>query len=230
MQHREFADGECYHVYNRGVEKRPVFMSEADYKRFLFSLFTCGVRKLPPHDRRAHKDLALAAHLLSKGAGRLVEILCLCLMPNHFHLLLRQLTANGIPLYLQKLTTAYTMYFNKRYAHSGVLFQGTYRSRHVDRDAYLLPVSRYIHLNPLDLTVPGWRERGIMDPAAAHQALLQYPWSSYGEYAGHPRYQQFVATDLLTSIFGSPDRYVSYVTRDWRAVSRAEADFSMHKV
>ncbi len=224
MQHREFAEGECYHVYNRGVEKRIVFAADTDYGRFLFSLFACAVRRLPPHDRRAPKTVPLARQLLAGVAGQLVDILCFCLMPNHFHLLLRQRVADGVPLYLQKLMTAYTMYFNKRYEHSGVLFQGTYQSRHVDRDEYLLPVSRYIHLNPLDLTTPGSKERGIVNPSAAHQALLQYPWSSYGEYAGQPRYQPLVSTDLLLSILGSADRYAAYVTRGPSIVSRAKAN------
>ena len=224
MNREEPGTGECYHVYNRGVEKRTVFTSVADYERFMFSVFACNAPKPFRFRQRGDRGLQSVRQLLADVPGQLVDLICFCLMPNHFHLLLRQRCDNGIALYLQKLLTAYTMYFNKRYDHSGVLFQGTYQRRHVDRDEYLLPVSRYIHLNPLDLSQPGWQERGITDPAAVHQVLLDYPWSSYGEYAGRPRYAPFVATGLLSDIFGSPERYASYVTRGWQIVPRVAAD------
>src|SRR3989344_2030506 len=94
--------------------------------------------------------------------GSLVSVLAYCLMPNHFHLVLRQKNQDGITLFMRKLATAYAMYFNTKYDHSGVLFQCRYKSKHVNTDAYLRWIFSYVHLNPLEIIQPEWKERGII--------------------------------------------------------------------
>lgn len=98
-----------------------------------------------------------------------VELITYCLMPNHFHLLLKQKTVSGMTELMRKIGTAYVMYFNDRYTREGTLFQGTYKAVPIDSEAYLLHVSRYIHQNPLEL---------------GKTNALSYPYSSYPIYLG----------------------------------------------
>ncbi len=127
-----------YHVYNRGVEKRVIFMDDTDYAVFLNLL----KRYL---DDRPHKDL--------KGIDypwlhKKIELLSFCLMPNHFHLLFYQVEAGSMATLIQAVCSSYTKYFNKKYKRVGPLFQGVYKASLIYDDAYVQHISRYIHLNP----------------------------------------------------------------------------------
>ncbi len=90
----------------------------------------------------------------------LVEILCFCLMPNHFYLILKQLIEGGILLFMQKLA-GYVYYFNLKFKRIRSLFQGKFKAIEIDNENYLLHLSRYQHLNPLELIEPDWKEDGI---------------------------------------------------------------------
>lgn len=215
MRRVQFADGECYHIYNRGVEKRNIFGARGDYERFLYVLFACNDHRPLVNTYRAFRGLVSIGTEGDERRDPYVDILCFGLMPNHFHLLLRQRCAGGVSAFLQKFGTAYTMYFNTKYERDGALFQGSYKAIHVPCDEYLLPLSRYIHLNPLDLVQPAWRERGIRDPKNIHLFLVEYPWSSYADYVGEVRYPFLVDTTLLRGIFPAPGEYAAYV-EDWR--------------
>ncbi|MHB1086966.1 MAG: transposase [Minisyncoccota bacterium] len=137
---------EYYHIYNRGTEKRRIFLSKSDFGRFVSLLYLCNSDS-PVHlsNLRNLKDDELFGQKLGKP---LVQIGAYCLMPHLFHLLVRQTEDLGISRYMQKLITGYTMYFNKRNERSGVLFQGKYKSVHADSDTYLKYLLSYIHLNP----------------------------------------------------------------------------------
>lgn len=184
MRKITFAEKEFYHLYNRGVEKRRIFTSKADYDRFLALLFLCNGRiavDLKLQGRTLHE-----VQNVEKGES-IVDISCYCLMPNHYHLLVREKTKNGISNFMQKLQTGYTMYFNKRYERSGALLQGTFKAEHADEDRYLSYLSAYIHLNPVKLIDPKWKESGIADKKAAESFLKQYRYSSYPDYIGEQR-------------------------------------------
>jgi REP element-mobilizing transposase RayT len=146
MPYREsiFSAGNYYHVFSRGNEKRDIFLDPADYERFLSKMQEYKV---------IHK----------------ISIICYCLMPNHFHLLLKQNTNKSISSFIHRLTVSYSMYFNKRYDRVGHLFQGRFKAKCITKDEYLLHLSRYIHLNPLEII-------------NSIEKLEEYPWSSYGEY------------------------------------------------
>lgn len=215
MRTTRFAEGEYYHVFNRGVEKRDLFVDRADYERFLFHVYACN----DTHPLlNAHAQYRGLASIGGRESTRvpLVDILCDCLMPNHFHLLLRQLRPRGVSLFLQKLGTAYTMYFNTKYQRVGGLFQGPYKTVHVARDQYLFPLTRYIHLNPLDLLQPRWKEHGIRDWRRARAFLAQYPWSSYPDYLMAERFPGLLNTAMLQESFRGPHDYQAYVER-WTA-------------
>lgn len=152
--------GEHYHLYNRGVEKRDIFLDGADYHRFLTIL-----------DNFRHRDQE------KNGDEPLVSIVCYCLMPNHFHLIVQQKTDGGISKFIQRVSTGYTMYFNKRYERTGVLFQGKFKAKYIENDQYLLHLARYIHLNPLEMLT----EKKDKD---SFVQLRNYEWSSFSAYSG----------------------------------------------
>lgn len=214
MRRTQFAAGEYYHVYNRGVEKREIFSQRTDYERFLFCLYACNDRRPLLNSQFHYRGLA-SIGVRAKERVPLADILCLCLMPNHYHLLLRQRGDDGITKFLQKVGTAYTMYFNTKYARSGYLFQGPYQAIRVPDDQYFLPLTRYIHLNPLELTQPHWKERGVRQPKQARRFILEYPWSSYSDYVDQPRYPSLLSTTLIRRIFRTPQEYTRYV-ESWR--------------
>lgn len=126
-----------YHIYNRGAHKDLVFREEEDYTVFL-SLFKRHLSKQPTRDPVGRQY----RHLVSY-----VSLLNYCLMPNHFHLLCFNRQSQGIELLLRSISTAYSMFYNRKYSHSGHIFQGVYKATLIDSETYLQHVSRYIHLN-----------------------------------------------------------------------------------
>ncbi|MCR4275011.1 MAG: transposase [Candidatus Campbellbacteria bacterium] len=123
----------------------------------------------------------------TRGGNRIVDICTYCLMPNHFHILIKEMAEGGASKFMQKLTTGYTMYFNKRYKHTGALFQGTYKSSHANTDQYLSYLIAYIHLNPVKIIEPNWKKDGILNLQRAEMYLKEYPHSSYLDYLGKTR-------------------------------------------
>jgi len=197
MRKDVFANGEIYHAYNRGVEKRPTFLCADDYLRFLesmriFNTIKTGGRIGALYEAKPCED------------EQLVRIVAYCLMPNHFHLVLKQVADDGISRFIQKLATGYTMYFNKCYDRSGVLFQGVFKSKHVPTNEYLLHLSRYVHLNPLDLIPTG------SSPEEKRRFLREYRWSSFGEYLSVGDGLADGKAIVLNQ-FRSPKEYVKFV-------------------
>jgi len=160
-----------YHVYNRGVEKREIFLDEQDYAIFLHLLkyYLSPVEKNPIHPLINLPNYSVAfkyRHVLENLEDK-VDLFAFCLMPNHFHLIIRQKTVDGMTSLMRKISTTYAMYFNKKYDRVGYLFQGNYKAILVDRDDYLIHLSRYVHINSAEFegTVPS-----------------NYPYSSYSYY------------------------------------------------
>ena len=194
-----FENGEYYHIYNRGVDKRDIFLDEDDYRYFqhMLKLFNSSLSV-----ENARRNLAsLLENKQNSTEGRrtslseefkLVEIECFCLMPNHYHLLLKQLVDNGISLFLQKLGTGFTHFFNKKRKRTGVLFQGKTKSKHVGKDNYFEYWKMYIDLNPISLVEPNWKEAGVKDSERVLEFLESYPWQSqknfnqYRDFLGVP--------------------------------------------
>lgn len=145
-----------YHVYNRGVEKRQIFLDTQDYSIFLKNLKTY---LMPPPKQEDLKICFTLQGTTFKGVPRQsknyqkeIELVAYCLMPNHFHFLVKQLNRNSLQKFMQSLTVKYCMYFNKKYKRVGQLFQSRFKAVLVNNDRYLLHLSRYIHLNPLEYT------------------------------------------------------------------------------
>lgn len=201
MHRPKFVTDEIYHVYNRGVEKRIVFSNERDYRRFI-------------RDMEEFNDSAPAANLHRpclksdfKQRKPLVEIFCFCLMPNHYHFLLRQLVDGGITEFMRKIGTGYTNYFNLKNNRVGALFQGKFKAVHLEKQAHLLYLPHYIHLNPLDLKMPSWRDKKIENPQKALRFLESYRWSSYLDHVGKRNFPSVISQNIFRKFYGTPKEY-----------------------
>src|SRR3989344_52802 len=152
-----FIDCEYYHIYNRGNSKQTIFRDKDDYARFLGLLFACNSSENFKIDNLGKKQSLYN----SIRGSQIVNIGAFCLMPNHFHILITQTERGSISKFMQKLITAYVMYYNKKYKRSGGLFEGKFKAEHTDTDRYLKYLFSYIHLNPIKLIESKWKENGI---------------------------------------------------------------------
>ncbi len=200
------ASGEYYHVYNRGVLKRDLFLDTRDYARFLFLLlfhqsstitFSNLGREVSYFVR--HQMFNISSQNTKKiNETKKVHLVAFTLMPNHFHLLLQEQSGAGIPKYLQRLGNAYTKYFNTKYKQNGHLFQGRYQLVHVGDNEQLLYTSAYLHRNCTELK--GWRGREHI-----------YPWSSYTDFIGNNRWTGLLKPEIVLEQFSNGKDYQRWV-------------------
>lgn len=190
---RTFSENSYYHVFNRGVEKRNIFEDEQDYNIFKYYLSIY----LLPKEIIAQKFDKVPFRLLNKNLNDQLELLAYCLMPNHFHLLLKQLTIDAISRFMKQLTNAYTLYFNNKYDRVGGLMQGRFKAVLIDSDEQLLHVSRYIHLNPIT--------------AQLTSKLGNYFWSSYPSYT-NGKNDPLVKKGTILDQFNSSKDYRRFVS------------------
>lgn len=197
---KEYGAGGYYHIYNRGVEKRDIFLDEQDYKVFL------GYMKFylesPPLQGQALQDLdgkLFAPSKIQKNYHDQIELLSYCLMPNHFHLLIKQSTDRGIAEFMQSLVLKYVLYFNKKYKRVGGLFQGRYKTVLINDENQFTYISKYIHRNPID----------ILPARPGLAGLVEYKYSSYGNYLGLFG-QSWVNTHDVLSYFSKNNSKTSY--------------------
>lgn len=199
----QFAQHEFYHVYNRGVDKRQIFLDPADYHRFLELLFlaNCSEAINVRDTRKVHTSV-----FLYPKKDRLVSIGAYCLMPNHFHLLITPLVEGGISTFMNKLSTGYSMYFNKRYERTGSLFQGRYKAQHADSDEYLKYLYAYIHLNPVKLKDREVRGDVEHDREKTFSYAANYGYSSLPDYLyGNREERAIISPGDFPAYFSQPE-------------------------
>src|SRR3989344_897212 len=208
--------GEWYHCFNRGVDKRRVFQSRFDYERFLALMYVCnGTNDNAVSNRR---DTSLRAILEDPQLDRgkpIVEIGAYALMPNHPHFILREIQEGGIALFMQKLFTGYTMYFNKKHERTGALFSGAFKSKHIHNDTYLKHVVAYVLLNPAELFEPKWKQ-GIANVKGLEKKLLLYSYASTADFFGRERPEGKIATFPISEFYDDPPT-LSELLEDARA-------------
>ncbi|MBI2405346.1 transposase [Candidatus Gottesmanbacteria bacterium] len=208
--YKPYAPDSFYHIYNRGVEKRDIFLNEMDYGVFLSYL----KEYLLPKDKEVLLTIignpeaapeikadALKALRMNNFHGN-ITLTTYCLMPNHFHLLIHQNTANAIDIFMNSLATRYTMYFNRRYKRIGPLYQSVYKAVLIETDEQLLHLTRYIHRNPLDLASKGVAFKGSPE-------LFAIQPSSYPEYVGQ-RKTAWVHPEEILKFFSKTNPKLSY--------------------
>jgi len=186
-----FSIEEFYHIYSRGVDKRVIFIDDNDYYRFIKLLWICN-----HNDPIVYRDLIknLPSHNVFDFSAdqTLVDIGAYCLMPNHFHLLLYEKKEKGISIFMQKLLTSYSKYFNAKYHRTGTLYESVFKATHLDDDIYLQYIYAYINLNPVKLIFPKWKEESgneNFNNLKAKQFIEEYKYSSYQDHLGRNREQ-----------------------------------------
>lgn len=187
-----FVNGQFYHVYNRGSEKRRIFEDQRDFKRFLKTLIYYQYKGPKTKFSNYLSNQGFQPKLTQKN----VEIIAYCLIPNHFHLLIKQIQEGGITDMIKKISLSYTKYFNTKNNRVGPLFQGQFKAVLVETDEQLLHVSRYIHLNPLS--------------ALLVKKLKRYKWSSYEEYIDNKF--NICSKNEILNFFGSHQSYKQFVS------------------
>lgn len=209
-----FSPGNYYHIYNRGTEKRNIFVTETDHLRFLVLLYLCNNIKPVKIDELLSQGRSLRNLFEIDREKLLVNIGAYCLMPNHFHLLIREKIDNGISVFMKKLGTAYVMYFNKKNERSGNLFQGRFKAELVNKNEYLKYLFAYIHLNPIKLIEPEWKEKGIKDINFVNQYLANYQWSSYFNFIGKKINDPILNTEEFPEYFENRKEFNAFI-KDW---------------
>ena len=185
-----FSPEEYCHCYGRGTEKRKIFLNRKDHERFTHLLFVCNSKNtihLSDYGKKSFDDI-----FDIDRNETLVDIGAYCLMSNHFHLLIREKEDGNLSLFMQKLMTGYTMYFNKKYDRTGSLFESRFRAQHVDGDEHLKYLFSYINLNPVKMIDSNWKEEGIKNKIEAKKFLQEYIYSSYLDYLGYGRAQKII--------------------------------------
>jgi putative transposase len=206
----KFAVDEFYHIYNRGNNKMTIFFSAKDHKRFQRLLYVCNGTK--PVVSKTIQGLPLDK--IDRGET-LVDIGAYCLMPNHFHLLVREKIDGGISRFIEKLLTAYSMYFNKKNERTGKLFEGRFSAKYVGSDEYLKYLFAYIHLNPVKMIDPQWKENGIADRLMAEKYLSTYMYSSYLDYSGQKRQEAVILKrSAFPEYFCQPKAFDNFIS-EW---------------
>lgn len=183
----DFSIGEFYHAYNRGTDKRIIFNDEYDSERFIKLLYLCNSEK-----NIVYRDVLAEESYQYERGETIVDIGAYCLMPNHFHLLLHEKVDGGVSLFMLKLLTAYSTYFNNKHKRTGGLFEGKFKATHADTDEYLKYLFSYIHLNPVKIIDPKWKENGITDRNKAKKYLEMYAHSSYLDYMDKEREENII--------------------------------------
>ena len=215
-KHPQFINSELYHISFRAVGDSMIFKDDDDHYRGVFSIYEFNTNKsIEIREQRRQRRIMKA----SRGGGAsggltsgsssvedsrdlLVEILTFCFMPNHIHLLVRQLQDNGISNFMKKVRGGYASYCNTKYHRKGHLFN-RFNAVHIKSNDQLKNVFVYIHVNPISLIEPGWKEKGIKNTPKVIRFLKEkYRWSSFFDYIGKKNFPSVTVRDFLTEVMG----------------------------
>lgn len=208
---------EIYHILNRGVDKRKIFLGEQDYFRFIHDLFEFNDQELANTSSyyffQQSKYGVLRGSHIREPRKLLVNIHAFCLMPNHYHLLLSPRVENGIPKFMQKLGAGYVRYFNQKYDRKGTLFESKYKSILVKHEPHFYHLPYYIHFNPLDLKFSEWRKGELKNYKEAIKFLENYRWSSHLDYIGKKNFPSVTNRNFLLKVFEDNKGYQNSIRR-----------------
>jgi len=197
-----FANNEYYHLFNRGADRRRIFNSVYDYQKAMLTLQYYQHSKLPIRlSQFLLTNYEQRVHLMTdiNNSEKLVEIIAFCLMPNHFHLILRQNINNGISKFMSQFSNSYTKYFNLKNEHQGKIFQGVFKDVRIESDGQLLHLSRYIHLNP------------VVSNIIKAEKIKEYRWSSMSEYANNAAENDLCNKQIILDQFKSRGAYLKFI-------------------
>ena len=223
----QLVNNEIYHIVLRGVGDSLIFKDESDYYRAIFSLYEFNDTKpIEIRKQREKRKIAKARgeQFSADTRSLLVEILAFYFMPNHIHLLVRQIKDNSITQFMRKFGAGYAAYFNKKYNRKGHLFQGRFRAVHIKTNDQLKNVFVYIHTNGVSLVEPNWKEKGIENPQEVIKSLENYKWSSYPDYLGKKNFPSVTKRDFLLKVMGGKEGCRKFV-EGWIKYKKRIRDF-----
>lgn len=219
MRKERFAPGEYYHVYNRTILGLPEFKNTANANKlvqtFLLANSTNSSQAFDYLRNDKNSTLERAVEIARKGE-KLVDVLCYSIMYEHYHLLLKEIKENGITNFIHKCNTSIAKYINIKNNRRGPLFESNFRARHIDSNEYLLHLSVYVHLNPLDfLANKDWREHKLKDWPLKKERLLNYRWSSLKTFLDEKFKSQITSgTEIILDQFKNRKEYETFL-QDW---------------
>lgn len=190
MRKIQFVSNNKYHIFNRGVDKREIFLNHDDMARFFQSMNEFNtVNPIGSIFENSFRNLE-SRH---SGQEKLVNFICYCLNPNHYHFVLEQVADKGVEKFMHRLGVGYTMFFNKKYKRSGSLFQGKFKAVHINSNEYLLHISAYVNLND--------KVHQLGDSVSKTK-------SSWDEYLNN--YEGFCEKDIILGQFSSCSEYKKF--------------------
>lgn len=212
----QFETGRIYHVVLRGIDNNKLFKNIDDHYRGIFSIYEFNTVNSVEILKRRRDRARMKAHFkkLQKAGGnptsaqldsrdKLVEILAFCLMPNHIHLLVKQLKEGGVIKFMKKFGGGYAKYFNKKYSRKGYVFQNRFLAVPIKTDEQLQIVFAYIHANPVSLAEPRWKEKGIGNFKKVIKFIKDYKWSSFSDYLGKSNFPSVTGREFMLETIGS---------------------------
>jgi len=207
--------GNIYHLLNRGVEKRKIFLSDVDYVRFAYNLKDFNTKEQTVEYARRRNLWEVRPP--TSPQKKLVDVIVWTLLPNHPHIMVTEKDEGNVSAYSQKTFGGYTMYFNEKHDRNGVLFQGRTKIIQLKKDAHLLYLPFYIHLNILDLFQPGWKENGIKNPDKALEFMENYRWSNFRDIigAGNGEFANATNIKLFYKMYSTNARRYKKDMKEW---------------
>lgn len=203
-----FTPDHYYHIYNRGIAKQVIFHETQDFQRFVDALAFYVEAK--PKNKFSASEWEYIKNIRDEPVKEaLVEVVSFCLMPNHFHILAKQVLEGGISDFMRRLLNSYTRYYNQKRQRIGTVFQGTFRAVHIENNEQLIHVSRYIHLNPFVAKL-------VDNPKT-------YQWSSYPLYFKQTE-NRLCSPDLILGLTGDSVVAHQQFVEDYADYARSLAD------
>ena len=224
----QFENDRIYHVVLRGLDNNLIFKDTNDYYRGIFSIYEFNnakpieIRKRRSARRKEKKKEKSGDPMSATFDKRdkFVDTLCFCFMPNHIHLLIRQIKDGGISKFMRKVGAGYGRYFNKKYARKGYVFQNTFRSVYIEDDNQLRTIFNYIHANPISLIEPGWKEKGVNNLSKTSKFLEEYKWSSYQDYIDKDNFPSVTDRSFILDFIGGTESCKAAV-KNWVEYKKA---------
>lgn len=213
---------DIFHILNRGVDKRKVFVTNRDYLRFANNLNGFNTTKnVRSYSERCNKNVDVAR----LHNDELVDVLCWSLMPNHPHILVQEKDDSSAGKFSRKVFDGYTKYFNEINDRSGVLFQGRSKIIPIQKDGHFLLIPFYIMANPLDLFQSDWREKGVRKPQKAFEFLIDYRWSSLQDLIGKDNFPDIVNKKLFYELYDTNEKEFKKEFTEWLRDFKGGYDF-----
>lgn len=228
LRKEKFAPGEYYHIYSRTILNTPGFKNNKNADRlaqaFLLANSTKSSEAFRYLRNTENAQLERAIEIAREGE-KFVNVLCYCIMPDHYHLLLEELKDNGITNFVRKCNTSIAKYVNIKTNRLGPLFESRFKAKHINTNEYLLHLSVYIHLNPLDI-ISGkeWREHKLKNWDITKKELLLYPWSSLKYFLNRDYKNPIISgEEIILKQFNNKKEYELFL-REWSEETLSKID------